>query len=149
MLAHLVEIMLIEALRWRLALETDAPIAGLLAGLADSRIALALRLIHQDVARQWTIEELARQIGMSRAAFSARFTSVLGVPTMEYVARWRMALAKNMLWHDGRSLGEVAHAIGYQSPSAFSAAFNRSVGITPGIFARAGSTHGSPLRHDV
>ncbi len=136
-LTRLVEIMLIEALRWQPA-QHAAPISGLLAGLADPRMANALRLIHEDVARRWTIEDLASKVGMSRAAFAARFTQILGAPPMEYVLRWRMALAKDMLWHDGLSLGEVAHAVGYQSASAFSAAFSRSVGLSPSAFARTG-----------
>lgn len=139
-LTRLVEIMLIEALRWR-PTQGDAPISGLLAGLANARMADALRLIHEDVARRWTVEDLAKKVGMSRAAFAARFTQILGVPPMEYVLRWRMALAKDMLWHDGLSLGEVAHAIGYQSASAFSTAFSRSVGLSPSTFARTGRTN--------
>jgi AraC-like DNA-binding protein len=135
-LMRLAEVMLIEALRWRP--EHDAePVSGLLSGLADSRLSVALRHIHDDVARRWTIEELGSKAGMSRAAFAARFMHVLGVPPMEYVLRWRMALAKDLLWHDGLSLGEVAHAVGYQSTSAFSAAFSRSVGSSPGSFARS------------
>ncbi|MEJ8859182.1 AraC family transcriptional regulator [Variovorax robiniae] len=138
-LSRLVEVMLIEALRWRPVHEDAiAPLAGLLAGLADVRMAKALRLVHENIARRWTIEGLAEEVGMSRAAFAARFMQVLGVPPMEYVLRWRMALAKDMLWHDGLSLGEVAHGIGYQSASAFSAAFSRSVGVSPSSFARAG-----------
>lgn len=140
-LTRLVEVMLIEALRWRSAEKDEvAPPAGLLAGLADARMSKALRLIHEDISRRWTIESLADEVGMSRAAFAARFMQVLGVPPMEYVLRWRMALAKDMLRHDGLSLGEVAHGIGYQSASAFSAAFSRSVGVSPGSFARAGRT---------
>lgn len=135
-LTRLVEIMLIEALRWQPA-EGDAPISGLLAGLAHPRMADALRRIHEDVARRWTIEDLASEVGMSRAAFAARFTQVLGLPPMAYVLRWRMALAKDMLWHDGLSLAEVAHAIGYQSASAFSTAFSRSVGLSPSAFGRS------------
>lgn len=137
-LTRLVEVMLIEALRWRSPEEDEvAPPAGLLAGLADARMSKALRLIHEDISRRWTIESLADEMGMSRAAFAARFMQVLGVPPMEYVLRWRMALAKDMLRHDGLSLGEVAHGVGYQSASAFSAAFGRSVGVSPGSFARA------------
>lgn len=141
-LQRLVEIMLIEALRWHPA-QDDAPISGLLAGLANARMAQALRLIHEDVARRWTIEDLARKVGMSRAAFASHFARILGVPPMEYVLRWRMALARDMLWHDGLSLGEVAHAIGYQSASAFSTAFSRSVGQSPSSFARTGRVGGS------
>ncbi|WP_337590016.1 AraC family transcriptional regulator [Variovorax sp. JS1663] len=143
-LTRLVEVMLIEAMRWRPAPVHDAaPLAGLLAGLADARMSKALRLIHEDVSRRWTIEALGDAVGMSRAAFAARFMQVLGVPPMEYVLRWRMALAKDMLWHDGLSLGEVAHGIGYQSASAFSAAFSRSVGVSPSAFARADRTTAS------
>lgn len=134
-LARLVEVMLIEALRWKPAADR-APVAGLLAGLADARLARALRRIHDDVSRRWTIADLGAEAGLSRAAFAARFTQVLGVPPMEYVSRWRMTLARDLLWHDGLSLGEVAHAIGYQSASAFSAAFSRSMGMAPGAFAR-------------
>ena len=142
-LTRLVEVMLIEALRWRPA-QDSTPISGLLSGLADSRLSAALRHIHDNVARRWTIEDLASKVGMSRAAFAARFTHVLGMPPMEYVLRWRMALAKDMLWHDGLSLGEVAHAIGYQSASAFSAAFSRFVGVAPGSFARTARIDTSP-----
>lgn len=147
-LTRLVEIMLIEALRWQPTQE-DPPISGLLAGLANPRMAVALRLIHEDVARRWTIEDLASKVGMSRAAFAARFAQVVGVPPMEYVLRWRMALAKDMLWHDGLSLGEVAHAIGYQSASAFSTAFSRSVGLSPSSFARTGQINPLLERADI
>jgi AraC-like DNA-binding protein len=136
-LTRLVEIMLIEALRWKPASDKTS-VPGLLAGLQDTRMADALRLIHEDVAEKWTIEALASKVGMSRAAFAARFMRVLGVPPMAYVVSWRMALAKDMLWHDGLSLGEVAHAIGYQSASAFSSAFSRCVGLSPSAFARTG-----------
>lgn len=149
-LTRLVEIMLIEALRWRPAQE-EAPgrQPGLFAGLADARISVALRLIHDDAARRWTIEHLASEAGMSRAAFASRFTQVLGVPPMEYVLRWRMALARDMIGNDGLSLGEVAHAIGYQSASAFSAAFSRAAGISPGAFARGNRTHPPGSRRDA
>lgn len=136
-LTRLVEVMLIEAMRWRTAGD-GSPMSGLLAGLADARLSVALRKIHGDVARRWTIESLADAVGLSRAAFAARFSHVIGLPPMEYVLRWRMALAKDLLWHDGLSLGEVAHAIGYQSASAFSTAFSRTLGVSPSSFARTG-----------
>ncbi len=144
-LTRLAEVMLIEALRWRPG-KGDAPISGLLAGLADAKVSLALRQIHDDVARRWTIEDLAAAAGMSRSAFAARFGQVMGIPPMEYLLRWRMALAKDLLWHDGLSLGEVAHAIGYQSASAFSTAFSRSMGLSPSSFARSGQARGSSSR---
>jgi len=135
-LVRLVEIMLIEALRWK-PVAPSAPMTGLLAGLTDPRLSNALRHIHEDVSRRWTIEGLAHAAGMSRAAFAARFTRTLGIPPMEYLLRWRMALAKNMLWHDRLTLTQVADAIGYQSASAFSTAFSRCVGQAPSAFSRA------------
>ena len=134
-LVRLVEIMLIEALRWR-PVSASAQLAGLFAGLADPRLSIALRLLHEDVSHRWTVAALARKAGMSRAAFAARFSRLLGMPPMDYLVRWRMALAKDLLWHDGLSLAEVADAIGYQSASAFSTAFSRCVGQAPSTFAR-------------
>ena len=135
-LVRLVEIMLIEALRWR-PVTASAQLTGLLAGLADPRLSIALRLLHEGVPHRWTVAGLARNAGMSRAAFAARFSRILGMPPMDYLLRWRMALAKDLLRHDGLSLAEVADAIGYQSASAFSTAFSRCVGQAPSTFARA------------
>jgi AraC-like DNA-binding protein len=139
-LVRLVEVLLLEALRWR-PVQAAAPWSGLLAGLADPRLAVALRCLHADVSRRWTIASLAREAGLSRAAFAARFAKTLGVPPMEYLLRWRMALAKDLLRREGVSLTEVADAIGYQSASAFSTAFSRAVGQAPSAFAR--SSHGT------
>jgi AraC-like DNA-binding protein len=134
-LVRLVEIMLIEALRWR-PVSASAQLTGLLAGLADPRLSIALRMLHEGVPHRWTIADLARRAGMSRAAFAARFSRTLGMPPMDYLLRWRMALAKDLLRHDGLSLAEVADAIGYQSASAFSTAFSRCVGQAPSTLAR-------------
>ncbi len=134
-LSRLVEVMLIEALRWRPE-GLAAPARGLMAGLADTRLSAALRRMHERVAERWTVESLAACAGLSRAAFAARFTQVMGMPPMDYLMRWRIAMAKDLLWHDGLSLGEVAHAVGYQSASAFSVAFRRTVGEPPGVFSR-------------
>jgi AraC-like DNA-binding protein len=134
-LVRLVEIMLIEALRWRPAV-ASTPLAGLLAGLADLRLSKALRLLHADMPRRWTVAGLARAAGMSRAAFAARFSRTLGLPPMDYLLRWRMAQAKDLLRNGGVPLADVAEAIGYQSASAFSTAFSRCVGQAPSTFAR-------------
>lgn len=142
-LVRLVEVLLLEALRWRpvhASTQASTPWAGLLAGLADPRLSVALRCLHADVPRRWTIASLAREAGLSRAAFAARFAKTLGVPPMEYLLRWRMALAKDLLQREGVSLTAVADAIGYQSASAFSTAFSRAVGQSPSAFAR--SRHG-------
>jgi AraC-like DNA-binding protein len=135
-LVRLVEIMLIEALRWR-PVGASAQLTGLLAGLADPRLSIALRLLHEAVPHRWTIADLARKAGMSRAAFAARFSRTLGMPPMDYLLRWRMALAKDLLRHDGLSLAEVADAIGYQSASAFSARRSAGAWAKPPVGSRA------------
>ena len=135
-LQRLLEVMLVECLR-RPGIEADTVPAGLLTGLRDPALAGALRAMHQDVRGGWTVAELARLAGMSRSAFAARFTQALGCAPMEYLARWRMALAQDALGRGTRSLDRLAEEIGYESASAFSTAFRRRVGFSPGAFARA------------
>jgi AraC-like DNA-binding protein len=135
-LERLVEVLLVETLRFR----TAAPATqekGLLAGLADPALARALRRMHDDVARRWTVADLARAAGMSRAAFAERFTRTVGMPPMEYLLEWRIAIAKDVLRRDRTPLTEVAEMIGYQSASAFSTAFTRHSGCSPSGFARS------------
>lgn len=133
-LTRLVEILLIEALRAAPA-ETGAP--GLLRGLADPRIAGALRSLHGDIARGWTVPDLAVAAGMSRSAFFERFTRMVGSRPMEYLTTWRMAVAKDLLRRRGLALDEVAARVGYGSASTFSTAFSRHAGLSPGRFAKA------------
>ena len=132
-LARLVEILLIEALREAPA--GDAP-PGLLRGLGDARVAAALRRMHGDPERPWTVEDLARAAGQSRSAFFERFTRLVGRRPMEYLLAWRMALAKDLLRGGALALDEVARRVGYGSASTFSTAFSRHVGQPPGRFAR-------------
>ncbi|WP_213979939.1 AraC family transcriptional regulator [Sphingomonas sp. dw_22] len=140
-LERLAEVLLIEALRWRPG-ERDLHPHGLLAGLADAQVAVALRRMHGDVAYPWTIVELARDAGMSRASFAERFARTVGMPPMQYLLRWRMALARDMLRHRSGQLEQVAAAIGYQSASAFSTAFSRHMGMPPSAFARIPAMEG-------
>jgi AraC-like DNA-binding protein len=134
---RLIEVLLVEALRFR-SEGVDAIVQpGLLAGLADPLLARSLRRLHGDVAHAWSVEELAREAGLSRSAFSERFGQKVGVPPMQYLIEWRMALAKAMLQRDTPPLEAVAAAVGYQSASAFSTAFRREVGSPPSHFARA------------
>ncbi|MEP7243316.1 MAG: AraC family transcriptional regulator [Gammaproteobacteria bacterium] len=142
-LERLVEILLIEAFRWRPA-DRDVGQVGLLAGLSDRHLGVALRQMHRDVTRDWTIEALARSAGVSRATFAERFTRTIGMPPMKYLLQWRMALAKDMLRNDRQPLERVAAAIGYQSASAFSTAFSRYVGVAPSAFARDGDVGITP-----
>jgi AraC-like DNA-binding protein len=135
-LTRLVEILLIEALRS--TSREDAP-PGLLRGLADSRVAAAMRHMHGDPARAWTVEQLAKRVAMSRSAFFDRFTRAVGLRPMEYLLAWRMALAKDLLQDENAAMNEVAERVGYSSASTFSTAFSRHVGQPPGRFARQAS----------
>jgi AraC-like DNA-binding protein len=133
---RLIEVLLVEALRFRSEGVDVIGQTGLLVGLADPLLARALRRLHNDVAHPWSVEELAKEAGLSRSVFSERFGQKVGVPPMQYLMDWRMALAKAMLQRDAPPLEAVAVAIGYQSASAFSTAFRREVGSPPSHFAR-------------
>lgn len=132
-LARLLEVLLIEALR-STAGTTASP--GLVRGLADERIAVALRLMHERPTSAWTVAQLAREAAMSRSAFFERFSRVVGVTPMEYVLGWRMALAKELLCREDVTVAQVAEQVGYRSPSTFSVAFSRYVGLPPTQYAR-------------
>ena len=132
-LTRLVEVLLIEALRSAPA--EDAP-PGLLRGLADARLAPALRRIHGQFERPWTVAQLAKQAALSRSAFFDRFTGAVGVPPMEYLLAWRMAIAKNLLRVGELGIAEIAERVGYASASAFSTAFSRNVGQAPRRYGR-------------
>ncbi len=132
-LARLLEVLLIEAFR-----ATTGPTAapGLLRGLADDRLAAALRRMHGEPTHAWTIGELAREAALSRSTFFDRFRREVGLAPMEYLLGWRMAIAKDLLHGDGFSVGEVAQRVGYSSSSTFSVAFTRQVGASPSTYAR-------------
>ncbi|MEK6396912.1 MAG: AraC family transcriptional regulator [Terriglobus sp.] len=133
MLERLLELMLIEALRSG----TDAASApGLARGLADDRLAVALRAIHTMPEGDWTIAKMAKDAALSRSAFFARFHRTVGVPPMEYLLAWRMALAKQRLRARDLAMDEVAESVGYSSASTFTVAFTRHVGIPPARYAR-------------
>ena len=132
-LARLLEVLLIEAFR-AMPGATAAP--GLLRGLADERLASALRCMHDAPSRAWTIGELAREAALSRSTFFDRFRREVGVSPMDYLLGWRMAIAKHLLRSDGMSVGEVAQSVGYSSSSTFSVAFSRQVGASPTTYAR-------------
>jgi AraC-like DNA-binding protein len=133
-LSRLVEILLIEALRSEPAEGTPA---GLLRGLSDARLAPALRQLHAQPARAWTVPELAKTAGLSRSSFFERFNSAVGMRPMEYLLAWRMALARDLLRRRELDLATVAERVGYASSSTFSTAFSRHVGTAPRRYARA------------
>jgi transcriptional regulator GlxA family with amidase domain len=134
-LERLVEVLLIEALRS--ATSSDEASPGLLRGLADPRLAPAIRQMHAQVARPWTVAQLAKPAGLSRSAFFERFTRTVGLPPMEYLLAWRMAVAKDLLRRHEVGLAEVAERVGYGSASTFSTAFSRHVGQPPSHYARS------------
>lgn len=132
-LAHLLEVLLIEALRSAAGTKASP---GLVRGLADERLAAAIRRMHEDPARSWTVAQLAKEAALSRSAFFERFSRAVGVAPMEYLLAWRMALAKTMLRQNDRGMAEIAERVGYGSASAFSVAFSRHVGRPPARYAR-------------
>jgi AraC-like DNA-binding protein len=142
-LTRLVEVLLIEALRSPSGEDTPP---GLLRGLADVRLAPAMRQRHGQVARSWTMAQLAKSAALSRSAFFERFTRTVGLPPMEYLLAWRMALAKDLLRRQDVGLAEVAERVGYGSASTFSTAFSRHVGTPPGRYARDHERVASSLR---
>lgn len=133
-LARLLEVLFIEALR-----STAGPGAspGLLRGLADGRLATAIRRMHESPTQSWTVAQLAKEAALSRSAFFERFSRAVGVAPMEYLLAWRMAIAKNLLRRREGSVAEVAQRVGYSSASTFSVAFTRHVGLPPARYARA------------
>jgi AraC-like DNA-binding protein len=131
-LERLLEVLLIEAFRSSGGI-TASP--GLLRGLGDPHLSTALRALHADPARPWTVAELARSAGLSRSAFFARFEREVGHTPMAYLTGWRMSLARDRLRRGDGSLAEIGAALGYGSASAFNTAFAREVGQPPGQYA--------------
>lgn len=134
-LERLLEVLLIEALRCG---SDTASFPSVARGLSDDRLVGALRAMHERPAYSWTVADLAAEAAMSRSAFFARFSRIVGLPPMEYLLTWRMALAKRMLRTRDLAIEQVAARIGYSSASTFSTAFTRHVGMPPLRYARAG-----------
>jgi len=139
-LSRLLEVLLIEALRSTAGTSTSP---GLLRGLADGRLAGAIRRMHESPTRPWTVAQLAKEATLSRSAFFERFSRIVGVAPMEYLLAWRMALAKNLLRRTEGGVAEVAERVGYSSASTFSVAFTRHVGLPPTRYARRQIESGS------
>jgi len=137
-LARLSEVLFLEVVRQHVA---AAPMesAGWLAGLRDQHVGRALAHLHRQPAHPWTLDELARDTGLSRSMLAERFTQLVGEPPMQYLAKWRMQLAAGLLTRTSASLAEVSARVGYTSEAAFSRAFKRLVGVAP-AFYRQGRT---------
>ncbi|MFE5239694.1 MULTISPECIES: AraC family transcriptional regulator [unclassified Streptomyces] len=131
-LEHLAQLILVHMLRVH-ADATERPV-GWLGALVEDGIGAALRAMHADVGRRWTLDELAAISHMSRSAFAAAFKAKVGTAPLTYLIEWRMSLARDALRSDTRSISELAAATGYESESAFSTAFRRVVGASPRYF---------------
>jgi len=136
MLSKLSELLFVESVR-RHAESLPEGQTGWLAGLRDQFVARALALLHHDIARRWTVDELGQDVGLSRSALAERFIRLIGVPPMHYLANWRMQVATEKLRSTNASLAQVAELVGYESEAAFSRAFKRSFGVPPATWRRA------------
>ena len=134
-ITRLADVLVIQAIRsW---IET-APAArtGWLGALQDKEIGRALALIHRDPARDWTVASLASELALSRSAFAARFTELVGEPAIRYVTRWRMQVAQNALETESVTVAQLADRLSYRSEAAFARAFKRVIGTPPGAVKR-------------
>jgi AraC-like DNA-binding protein len=131
LLDSLLDVILVQALREQLAADLEAAPAWFRA-MADPGIGAALRAIHAEPRRPWTVAGLAAEASLSRASFARRFTSLLGLAPLTYVTNWRMALAREQLRVGDTGLAAVARSLGYASEYSFAAAFKRHHGIAPG-----------------
>ena len=109
---------------------------GWLAALRDNQIGAALRAMHANPSAPWTLDSLGREVGLSRTAFSERFTDVMGMPAMQYLGKWRVQLAAGLLDSQRASIARIAVDVGYESQAAFNRAFKRQVGVPPGAWRR-------------
>jgi AraC-like DNA-binding protein len=132
-MARLLEVLLIEAFR---SAAGTAASPGLVRALADPKLVLALRRMHERPADPWTVAQLAREATLSRSAFFERFNRTVGVAPMAYLLAWRMALAKQMLRQRDSAMTKIAERVGYSSVSTFGAAFTRHVGMPPGRYSK-------------
>lgn len=132
-MARLLEVLLVEAFR---SMASSAASPGLVRGLSDPKLVLALRSMHERPGDPWNIAQLAREAAMSRSAFFDRFSRTVGVAPMEYLLAWRMAIAKRLLRQRELAIAEIAERIGYSSVSTFGVAFTRHVGLPPGRYSK-------------
>lgn len=132
-LLRLLEVLFVEALR---SSAGAASSPGLLRGLADERLAEAIRRMHENPAQPWTVAQLAKAAALSRSAFFERFSRVVGMAPMEYLLAWRMGLAKKLLLQNELGMAEVAERVGYSSATTFSVAFTRHMGLPPKRYSR-------------
>ena len=137
-LAKLSELLFVELVRRYVETLPEGQ-TGWLAGLRDPYVARTLALFHRDITRPWTIEELSREVGLSRSALADRFTRLIGAAPMHYFASWRMQVAAQKLRAGSAALAQIAGEVGYDFEAAFSRAFKKSFGTAPAMWRRANS----------
>ncbi|MEZ0309982.1 MAG: cupin domain-containing protein [Ramlibacter sp.] len=135
MLAKLSEVMMVETLR-RYMEQLPPEQTGWLAGVRDRLVGRSLALMHERPAHPWTVEELAREVAASRSVLAERFTHFVGQSPMQYLAKWRMALAADLLRRSALSAARIAEEIGYETDTAFSRAFRREFGMPPATWRK-------------
>jgi AraC-like DNA-binding protein len=146
-LGKLSELLFVEAVR-RYVEDHEQQETGWFAGLRDPIVSRALALMHQDIARDWSVDELGREAGCSRSVLAERFTRVIGIAPIQYLARWRMHVAAQKLRDEGTPMSQLAGMIGYNSEAAFSRAFKKTFGCAPAAWRRAGQTE-EPEEQDL
>ncbi len=134
-ITRLADILVIHVIRSWIAQDPAAQ-TGWLGALQDKQIGRVISRIHREPERAWSLESLASDAAMSRSAFAARFTELVGEPAMHYVTRWRMHLALTWLQEDNMPVGDLSRRLGYESEAAFNRAFKRHIGLPPGAARR-------------
>lgn len=135
-LSKLSELMFLQAVRQHIdSLPPES--TGWLAALRDRHVGAALRLMHGRPAEPWTLDSLAREVGLSRSVFAERFGQIMGAPAMHYLSNCRLQLAANLLERQRLSIAQAAAEVGYESEAAFNRAFKKQVGVPPGAWRRA------------
>jgi AraC-like DNA-binding protein len=129
------ELLFVEAVRRYLNTMPEAH-TGFLAGLRDPAVGKALALMHTQIARAWTAEELADAVNLSRSAFADRFTTLMGQPPMRYLTGWRIQVAGHKLREGRQTIAQIAFDIGYESEAAFTRAFKREMGVPPATWRK-------------
>ena len=139
-LAKLSEVLVVETLRRYISQMSEGH-TGWFAGLRDRVVSRSLALMHENPAHQWTLESLARDVGTSRSVLAEKFTHYVGQPPIQYLGKWRMALASNLLRRSALSTMHIALEVGYETDTAFSRAFKREFGMPPASWRREHGLH--------
>ncbi|HEX4475201.1 MAG TPA: AraC family transcriptional regulator [Polyangiaceae bacterium] len=147
-LAHLSELLFVEAVRTYVAGLSPEKV-GWLAGLRDENIGRALQKLHERPSHGWTLEDLAKEVGMSRSMLAERFTHFVGVPPIQYLAQWRIQLVASLLCTTKSTLAEIADRVGYGSEAALSRAFKRWVGVSPASYRKGERSDASSSRFSL